>query len=92
MTTHRSRVPACLGRIVVGILLVAGLALGGTASTAHAGKNQSITVAGGQATFQHYGEILTASDTRKDGRCVTATIKWVHGDINNRILYKSVTA
>ena len=91
-TKNRSRVPACLGRIVVGILLVAGVALGGTASSAEAGKNQSITVAGGQATFQHHGEILTASDTRKDGRCITATIKWIHGDINGRVLYKSVTA
>ena len=61
-------------------------------SAAHAGSDESITVAGGQATFQAYGEILTATDTRVDGRCVTAYLKYVGASHNSPVVYEHTTA
>ncbi len=64
----------------------------GAAATAHAGTNEAITVNGGQATFQHHGEILTATDTRRDGRCVTATLSFIGAGPNAPVVYEDVTA
>lgn len=90
-TRTQSKIIRPLGRILA-VSLLASAALVGSTATAHAGTSQAITVAGGQATFQHHGEILTATDTRKDGRCVTGTLKFVGAGPNSPIVYEDVEA
>lgn len=78
---------------ILGVLLLSSVAIvASTATAAHAGTSQAITVNGGQATFQHYGEILTATDTRKDGRCVTAVASFTGAGPNSPVVYERVRA
>lgn len=74
------------------VSLLAAAAVVAPASAAYAGSDESITVNGGQATFQAYGEILTATDTRVDGRCVTAYLKYIGAGPNSPVVYKHATA
>lgn len=79
-------------RTIGAMLLLVGAITASTATAAQAGSNEAITVKGGQATFQHYGEILTATDTRKDGRCITAVLKYIGAGPNAPVVYEKVEA
>jgi hypothetical protein len=79
------------GRAVAGIAVVSAALLVG-APPAHAGGDASITVSGGKATFKNYGEILTAEDSRKDGRCVRAHLTWIGAGPNAPVLHGTATA
>ncbi|WUH97701.1 hypothetical protein OHR68_29855 [Spirillospora sp. NBC_00431] len=58
---------------VVGIATAALIA--GVTVPANAGDNQHISLTGGGVHFTAYGEILHATDSRKDGYCITAELK-----------------
>ncbi|WUI02403.1 hypothetical protein OHR68_11560 [Spirillospora sp. NBC_00431] len=58
---------------VVSIAMVALVA--GATLPAHAGDNQHISLTGGGVHFTAYGEILHATDSRKDGYCISAELK-----------------
>ncbi len=80
-----------LGRAAAVSLLVAAAATGG-ATTAYAGSNESVTVQGGTARFRHHGEILTAIDSLKDGRCVTGQARYIGAGPNAPVITKSAEA
>ena len=78
-------------RILAGALLAGGGSVALTQPAA-AGTNESISVAGGRVTFHHRGNILTAIDSRRDGRCLRAHLMYTGGGPNSPALHELVTA
>ncbi len=56
------------------------VALGATAAPAHAESNESIKVAGGKVSFIGHGNGIAAKDTRKDGYCMVARLRYSYFD------------
>ena len=61
---------------VLTVLLMITTVLLGTAVPAHAGENERISVAGGEAFFTAEDEIIWATNGRKDGYCIKAELGW----------------
>ncbi len=83
--------PGTHGRVLTWMAAIAAIvvtiSLGATAAPAHAESNESIKVAGGKVSFIGHGNGLAAKDSRKDGYCMVARLRYRYFDELGNIQY-----